>query len=83
VIVGVRCPAFMKGVNVPGYHLHFLTRDRKAGGHVLDLSINQAVVKVDRISNFYMIMPEDEDFYRLNMEKDTSAAVDAVESRKK
>ncbi len=83
VIVGVRCPAFMKGVNVPGYHLHFLTRDRKAGGHVLDLSINQAVVKVDRISNFHMIMPEDQDFYRLNMGKDTSAAIDAVESRKK
>jgi acetolactate decarboxylase len=83
VIVGVRCPAFMKGVNVPGYHLHFLTRDGKAGGHVLDLSINKAVVKVDRTSNFYMILPEDQDFYRLNMEKDTSAAVTAVESQKK
>lgn len=83
VIVGVRCPAFMKGLSVPGYHLHFLTRDKKAGGHVLDLSIDQAVVKIDRTSNFYMILPEDQDFYRLDMEKDTSAAVTAVESQKK
>ena len=35
VIVGIRCPTFMKGINVTGYHLHFLTKDRKAGGHVL------------------------------------------------
>jgi len=83
VIVGLRCPPFMKGVNVPGYHLHFLTKDRKAGGHVLDFTVGQAVVKVDRISNFYMILPEDKDFFRLNMEKDTSAAVTAVESQKK
>ncbi|MGP0047135.1 MAG: acetolactate decarboxylase, partial [Syntrophobacteraceae bacterium] len=32
VIVGWRCPAFVKGINVPGYHLHFLTEDRKGGG---------------------------------------------------
>ena len=83
VIVGLRCPTFMKGINVTGYHLHFLTKDCKAGGHVLDFTTGQAVLKVDRISNFYMILPEDKDFFRLNMEKDTSEAVTAVESQKK
>ena len=34
-IVGFRCPSFVKGLNVPGYHLHFITEDRKAGGHIL------------------------------------------------
>ncbi|MGC9967703.1 MAG: acetolactate decarboxylase [Syntrophobacteraceae bacterium] len=81
VIVGLRCPPFMKGINVPGYHLHFLTKDRKAGGHVLGLTVDHAVAKVDQISNFYMILPEDQDFYRLNMENDTSSAVSAVETR--
>lgn len=82
-IIGLRCPAFMKGINVPGYHLHFLTKDRKGGGHVLDLTVGQAVVKIDRASIFHMILPEDRDFYRLDMEKDTSAAINAVESGKK
>ncbi len=82
-IVGLRFPAFMKDINVTGYHLHFLTKDRKAGGHVLDFTIGQAVLKVDRISSFYMILPEDKDFFRLNMDKDTSEAVTAVESQKK
>jgi acetolactate decarboxylase len=82
IIVGLRCPPFMKGINVPGYHLHFLTKDRKAGGHVLELTVGQAVAKIDRTSNFYMILPEDQDFYKLNTEKDTSSEVSAVESRK-
>jgi acetolactate decarboxylase len=81
-IVGLRCPPFLKGINVPGYHLHFLSKDRKAGGHVLELTVGQAVVKIDRTSNFHMILPEDQDFYKLNMEKDTSSEVSAVESRK-
>jgi len=83
VVVGIRCPAFMKGINVPGYHLHFLTKDRKAGGHVLDISVSHAVVKVDTTSNFYMVLPEDQDFYKVDMEKDLSRDVKAVESMKK
>ncbi len=83
VVVGLRCPAFMKGINVPGYHLHFLTRDRKAGGHVLDISVSHAVVKVDTTSNFYMVLPEDRDFYKVDMEKDLSGDETAVESMKK
>ncbi len=34
-IVGFRIPGYLEGVNVPGYHMHFLTADRRAGGHVL------------------------------------------------
>ncbi len=84
VMIGVRCPAFMKGINVPGYHFHFLTRDRKGGGHVLELTIDSAVAKIDKASIFHMILPEDQDFYRLDMEKGTSSgAIAEVESGKK
>src|SRR5262249_43965491 len=34
-IVGFRMPDYMRGLNVPGYHFHFLTADRNAGGHIL------------------------------------------------
>ena len=37
-IVGFYLPAFMKGVNMPGYHLHYISSDRKSGGHVLDFT---------------------------------------------
>jgi acetolactate decarboxylase len=34
-IAGFYCPDYVEGLNVPGYHLHFITEDRTAGGHVL------------------------------------------------
>lgn len=36
-LVGFRLPEFVKGLNVPGYHLHFISADRTAGGHVLEV----------------------------------------------
>jgi hypothetical protein len=30
--VGVRSPAWVGGLNVPGYHWHFLSDDRTVGG---------------------------------------------------
>jgi acetolactate decarboxylase len=32
IIVGFRCPPDVDGINVPGYHLHFISRDRNQGG---------------------------------------------------
>jgi acetolactate decarboxylase len=37
-IVGFYTPAFMGSVSVPGLHLHFLSSDRKLGGHLLECS---------------------------------------------
>ena len=37
-IVGFYTPVFFKGLNVAGYHLHFISDDRKSGGHILDLT---------------------------------------------
>jgi acetolactate decarboxylase len=56
--VGFRFPAFMDGVQAPGYHLHFLTQNREAGGHLLDCRIWHASVKVDFKREFLMELPE-------------------------
>ena len=40
-LVGVRCPSWVGGLNVPGYHWHFLSDDRKVGGHVLDCRVRR------------------------------------------
>ena len=43
--VAVRCPAWVAGLNVPGYHWHFLSDDHKVGGHVLDCRIREGRVR--------------------------------------
>ncbi|UCH50812.1 MAG: acetolactate decarboxylase [Chloroflexota bacterium] len=59
-LVGFWCPAYMEGINAPGYHFHFITADRMAGGHLLDCKINSAKAKIDYTSKFYLVLPEGE-----------------------
>ena len=78
-IVGFRCPPFVKGVNVPGYHLHFLTADRKAGGHVLDFRVLKATLEIDYTNRFILVLPSDESFYAADLSPDRDKALKAVE----
>lgn len=79
-VVGFRCPTFVSGVNVPGYHLHFLTEDGKAGGHVLALTVSKADASVDVTRDFLMLLPDpDSDFYDIDLTPDNEEALDQAE----
>jgi len=77
--VGFWAPAFAEGVNVPGYHLHFITGDRTAGGHLLDMTIPEGSVQVDTTTNFTMPLPASGDFWTVDLSKDLSADLEQVE----
>jgi acetolactate decarboxylase len=83
VMVGFRCPIFVKGINVPGYHLHFLTDDRKGGGHVLDFKTDDIELKICRVLNFRMLLPDNEAFFKTNLSIDREKELKKVESDKK
>lgn len=53
-LVGFRFPDCMDGVNVAGYHFHCITSDGKAGGHVLDCSLEDVKISLQTISDFTM-----------------------------
>jgi acetolactate decarboxylase len=59
-IVGFWCPDSAKGVNVPGYHLHFITQGRKAGGHLLACQLQQGTIAIDYTSQFHLVLPQRE-----------------------
>lgn len=61
-IVGFRLPGYVKELNVPGYHLHFLTDDRTAGGHVLEFLIGNAPVELDLCDALHVALPRDRAF---------------------
>lgn len=46
-MVGYYLPEEVEGKNAKGYHFHFLTADREAGGHLLDGIIKKGVVSID------------------------------------
>jgi acetolactate decarboxylase len=78
-VVGIWAPEFSKGINVPGYHLHFITSDRKAGGHVLDLKVDETKAEVDVTSGFSMQLPEEGDFYSVNLAGDLQSELEVIE----
>ena len=69
VMVGFRLPSYMQGVNVAGYHFHFLTEDRKAGGHVLDCQPRSVTVEIDYMNDWTMALPIGREFYEADFTK--------------
>ena len=41
-MLGFRFPGYVEGIEVAGYHLHFISEDRSRGGHVLDSALRPA-----------------------------------------
>ena len=63
-LVGFRFPSYINGLNVPGYHFHFITDDRKAGGHVLECKAQDVKADVDYSSQLNIKLPDTEGFYK-------------------
>lgn len=82
-LVGFRCPPYAAGVNVPGYHLHFLSDDRSFGGHVLSFEIVSGTGQVDVLDRFAMKLPGTEDFAGADLARDRRKDLDAVEKEKR
>jgi acetolactate decarboxylase len=66
-MVGFWCPAYVGDINAPGYHLHFLTADHEAGGHVLDLRLGEVKVYIDETPEFFLQLPEMEEFLEADL----------------
>lgn len=56
-----RQPHYLQGIGIAGDHLHFITDDRKRGGHVLALeSDGEVEVNVARMYTMILELPKDD-----------------------
>ncbi|MBI9077625.1 MAG: acetolactate decarboxylase [Desulfatibacillum sp.] len=82
-LVGFRTPPYAKGIGVPGYHLHFLSDDKKSGGHVLDLVCEEGAMEIDLCNKFVLINPKDESGLEdMDFSKDRSHELEKAEQKK-
>jgi acetolactate decarboxylase len=58
-MVGFRFPDYAQGLEVAGYHLHFVDADRRRGGHVLSCRPRAVTVQIDHASDLHMELPPD------------------------
>ncbi|MBF0621179.1 MAG: acetolactate decarboxylase [Magnetococcales bacterium] len=79
-LVGFRLPAMMSGLNVPGYHFHFLDDTRQLGGHVLSLSTGtNNRTQVDVLHSFHLQTPVSSEFGHYVTGKNTKKDLHRVE----
>ena len=78
-MVGFRCPVYVEGINVPGYHIHFITSDRESGGHLLECRMKDVKIEIDYTSRFYMVLPESGEFHEVDLTKDKQAELEKIE----
>ena len=78
-LVGVYFPDYMDGINMPGWHLHFLSKDRSKGGHVFDVSIKEGEVMVDKITNIFLNLPKEAAFDTYSLKQDLQEEIESVE----
>ena len=81
-VLGFRCPPFVAGVNVPGYHLHFISQDRSRGGHILAFELVTGTARVDVLDRFEMQLPATEDFATVDLARDRQQDLKGVEKEK-
>jgi acetolactate decarboxylase len=78
-MLGFRFPAYAEGIEVGGYHLHFIAEDRTRGGHVLDSRSAGLRVRIDPSDDLHVELPPRVDLADPDLAASTHAAVAAVE----
>lgn len=78
-LVGFFSPAFVKGVNVPGYHMHFIGDQRQKGGHLLGIFTKACKVQVAVLNRLNLELPTKGDFLGTKLGHDMSHQLEKVE----
>lgn len=79
-VVGLYCPPYMNMLNAAGWHLHFISKDKTKGGHVLGLSVSSAELSLDYTDGFNMQLPDNDMFKSFNLTIDQSDDIKKVET---
>ena len=78
-VVALYCPDYMEGLNSSGWHFHFVSDDETKGGHVLGLEVADAILGMDIISEFAMIIPNRASFDGKDLAADMKEEIRQVE----
>jgi len=80
---GFWLPQYLDDINVTGFHFHFISDDKKSGGHVLECNLKNVQLEIDYIRDIEISLPETESFNSVNINKTTTGDVKKVEDSNK
>lgn len=66
-IAGFRTPDYAQGIAVAGYHLHFLDAGRAGGGHVIDVTVRRATLRIGTEAELHLSLPRTPQFMNADL----------------
>ena len=75
-------PDYMDGINAAGWHLHFVSDDRKLGGHVFDISMIRGRGIMDKVNTIELRLPDEPVFDTYSLKEASGNEIKQVEQGK-
>lgn len=70
-LVGFYCPDYIGNINAKGHHFHFISDDKKWGGHVMDFESSSTLeVQFDTKTKYKFDLPVSKDFENVDLSKE-------------
>ena len=81
-LVGFRLPGYVRGVNAPGWHLHFMDTARRHGGHVVNFSLLDGELRCCFADDFKIRLPDSSALAGLDLTRDWSSELKKAEAER-
>ncbi|HEX6426084.1 MAG TPA: acetolactate decarboxylase [Niastella sp.] len=78
-LIGYRLPSFMDNTNISGYHFHFLSAKKDAGGHIIDLKADSITIEIDMLDSYTIHIPPSSEFEHFDFKKNREEDIKSVE----
>ncbi len=80
-LLGFWFPDYIYGINLPGLHLHYLSKDKQHGGHTLDFTATAATVSIQPLYGYEIALAHTADFLGADLKSDKTAEIKKVQGR--
>ena len=81
-LVCVYYPDYMDGINAAGWHMHFLSQDRKLGGHVFEVEMSKGDCLLQKMDRIEIQLPREPAFDTYALKEASNDEIAEVEQGK-
>ena len=72
-LVGVWFPQYLEQLNVPGFHFHFIDKDRSIGGHVFNFELQKGRAYIQELKSLQVDLIDNDEFASAELMADSDA----------
>ena len=78
-MIGFYIPGYLSGINIVGLHFHFLSKDKKFGGHVVGVEAKELCIEIAELKEFRLHPLESDDFKKYKFNGVNSQSLQKIE----